>query len=206
MVPSRIIRTCAVALTGTAAAARATSWGLDAAAGLGSPDYVDRLVGTAGLLLAVCAVWGWLTALLVVIERLRPGWQVPVVPGWLRRVVLAACGLALVAPTGPALATDGGTDPSLTGLPYPDRAVGTLAAEEGPAPDRIRVRAGDSLWAITAARLDARAPEIAVQTGRLYRLNRSEIGADPDLITPGQVLRIPSSWPVADHPAPQEKP
>lgn len=56
------------------------------------------------------------------------------------------------------------------------------------------VRPGDSLWSIAATRLAPTAPPAAVDRTwrRLYALNRSHLGPDPDLIRPGVVLTLPS--------------
>ena len=62
----------------------------------------------------------------------------------------------------------------------------------------MTVRRGDTLWDLAAAHLleAATDAEIAVEWQRWYSLNRTVIGADPDLILPGQRLVIPS--PSAD--------
>ena len=54
------------------------------------------------------------------------------------------------------------------------------------------VRSGDSLWSI-AMRASRQADPRSIQllTQRIYRINRSVVGPDPDLILPGQVLRLP---------------
>jgi hypothetical protein len=70
------------------------------------------------------------------------------------------------------------------------------------------VRPGDSLWSLAAAELGPTAGDAAVATRwpQWYAANRAVIGPDPDLILPGQVLRIPS--PTTDQPVPpthQEK-
>lgn len=59
----------------------------------------------------------------------------------------------------------------------------------------VVVAAGDSLWAIAARHLppDASDAQIAAAWPQWYRANAATIGADPDLITPGQVLTVPSS-------------
>lgn len=52
---------------------------------------------------------------------------------------------------------------------------------------------GETLWSIAARRLgtdDIR--RIARYWPRIHRLNRAEIGPNPDLIRPGQVLELPS--------------
>lgn len=62
-----------------------------------------------------------------------------------------------------------------------------------PAPSTVTVVPGDSLWAIAAARLgpDAGAAEVAAAWPRWFAANREVVGADPDLLLPGQVLHAP---------------
>jgi len=57
----------------------------------------------------------------------------------------------------------------------------------------VVVRAGDTLWALAERALPAGADNGAVTARwhRIYRLNRDLIGPDPDLIQPGQRLRLP---------------
>ncbi|MDQ1738743.1 MAG: hypothetical protein QOE53_395, partial [Pseudonocardiales bacterium] len=59
--------------------------------------------------------------------------------------------------------------------------------------DRVTVRAGDSLWSITADRLGARpsAARVQAEWPRWYAANRRVIGADPNLIRPGASLLAP---------------
>jgi hypothetical protein len=61
----------------------------------------------------------------------------------------------------------------------------------------VVVRPGDSLWSISEERLGPKATpqQIASWAERIYALNRTRIGADPDLIFPGQKLLVP---PVAE--------
>ena len=58
----------------------------------------------------------------------------------------------------------------------------------------VTVAPGDSLWLIAQRRLgpDAAAARIAAYWPSVYRQNRSVIGDDPDLIRPGQRLRLPA--------------
>ncbi|SHF83948.1 hypothetical protein SAMN05443575_1038 [Jatrophihabitans endophyticus] len=65
---------------------------------------------------------------------------------------------------------------------------------------RVTVRAGDCLWLLGSRRLGADASDarVARYVARLHAVNRDVIGADPDHITPGQVLALP--------PPPQESP
>ncbi|TCC28266.1 LysM peptidoglycan-binding domain-containing protein [Kribbella speibonae] len=67
-------------------------------------------------------------------------------------------------------------------------------------PVRVVVRKGDSLWSIAARELgpSATAEAIAARWPDWYAANRHVIGNDPDLILPGQVLRIPPV-PAGDH-------
>jgi DNA-binding CsgD family transcriptional regulator len=60
--------------------------------------------------------------------------------------------------------------------------------------ERIVVSPGASLWSISEERLgpNATSQQIANATERIYALNRSQIGADPNLIFPGQKLLAPS--------------
>jgi nucleoid-associated protein YgaU len=62
-------------------------------------------------------------------------------------------------------------------------------------PGRVVVRAGDSLWSIAARELgpNASAEAIGARWPEWYAANRQVIGSDPDLILPGQVLRIPAA-------------
>ncbi len=57
----------------------------------------------------------------------------------------------------------------------------------------VTVRPGDCLWLIAARRLGPHptGADVAAQWPRWYAANRSVIGADPNLITPGEVLHAP---------------
>ena len=159
-------------------------------------------------LLAACALlgsvaWTWLALTATVVEawrgvaavRRRP-WHPPDV---VRRVVLAACGVALASGVlAPAGASDGAAEHRhlhgaalLNGLPLPDRAVAPRPADPTPAPSVI-VRPGDSLWAIAERDLPPGAPERAVVSRwhAIYAANRAVIGPDPDLLEPGQRLLL----------------
>jgi nucleoid-associated protein YgaU len=62
-------------------------------------------------------------------------------------------------------------------------------------PARVVVKPGDTLWSIAATELgpNATAEDVATRWPAWYAANRQLIGPDPDLILPGQVLRIPAS-------------
>lgn len=174
--------------------------------------FEDLLVAVASAALIACSCWLWVITTATVADVLR-GREPGAAPrgGLTRRLVLIACGVAVVAGVGsPALAEPSAVstsgDHSMVGLPMPDRAVvGVADRDARPAPvtaDRpaqrrtakstadpaaITVRAGDSLWSIAAARLgpDADVSEIDAAWRALYAANRDAIGSDADLILPG---------------------
>jgi hypothetical protein len=188
-------------------------------AGLDQPrDFERTLVDLMSLAGAAAGLWLWLLTSITTYDvargqaaRTRSG-----VPLAVRRLVLGACGVALVS-NGlglPAFAEDGHHRHSvLSGLPLPDRptTLGNLGlafqlargpvhpthhearAEPGSRPGTVVVRAGDTLWAIAQQHLAPRADDDAVgrACSRLFELNRAVIGDDPDLIHPGQRLRLP---------------
>ena len=80
----------------------------------------------------------------------------------------------------------------------PDVALVSAAPRLGAALiEEVAVRRGDTLWSIAARHLDpdARADDIARAWPLWWQANRAVIGADPDLILPGQVLHPPSGTP-----------
>jgi nucleoid-associated protein YgaU len=146
--------------------------------------------------------------------RHRGGWTTVVdsaTPQALRRVVERAVGasaaavvVALIpaaayadgAPPAPAVAT--GSPLDWPGLAAPAPSVALVS----PAPrrasslprDELIVRPGDCLWSLTARRLGPGASPNAIAAAwpRLYAANRAAIGADPNLIHPGQRLVAPA--------------
>ena len=74
------------------------------------------------------------------------------------------------------------------------RLVTGPARAERRVADEVVVRRGDSLWDIAARHLgpDASAAEVAVEWPRWHHANRDVIGADPDLLIPGQRLVPPA--------------
>jgi hypothetical protein len=171
------------------------------------PDAVgDLLVAgcATALTLALARLWVVTTTTVVGLLRgrvIRGG-------GATRRLVLVACGAAVVAGTAlPASATGGEGRELLAGLALPDRAVAPAAHRPGPAPrDRTParteaqpgtaadgtyvVRPGDSLWAIARAHPDA-SGSVERRWRSIWQANRDLVGDDPDLILPGQALRLP---------------
>ncbi len=59
------------------------------------------------------------------------------------------------------------------------------------------MRPGDTLWSIAADDLPAGSTDarIAARWHAIYAANRSLIGPDPDVIVPGQRLRLPGKDP-----------
>lgn len=182
----------------------------------------DQLLITGSVwLLTALAVWALALCLAATCEvctsgRLRATTWVPC-PAGVRRSVLAVLGVVLgtlgvVALPGAAGATPvagstGGRGAGPATLPVPERPSGSVAPTTpipSERPGRVHVvQAGDTLWAIAAARLDraggrfrqAQAPASPAEVTRLvvrtHRANRDVIGADPDHIEPGQRLVLP---------------
>lgn len=144
--------------------------------------FEDLLVAVCAMALLVSAAHLWLVTTATTVGLVRG--RAPGAGGGLtRRLVLVACGAAVVAGvSGPAVAGQGGGADRLAGLPLPDRAtagsaatlttppattpptaVPARAAHHAPAQaddrtadrtdDRVMVRGGDSLWSIAASRL-----------------------------------------------------
>lgn len=161
--------------------------------------FVDVLVTCCAAAALVAAAWLWFITTDVVVRVVAAGGAVAVRrPGPVRMLLLAACGAVVLGTATPAVADDRRpvVPQSLAGLPLPDRAT-----SDGP-PDRradaaprsaVRVRAGDSLWAIAEQRLGPRATvvDLVDDWHRIYDRNTDVIGPDPDLILPGQLLELP---------------
>lgn len=202
----------------TATAGSVARW---AAAAVGPGATVDQLVtSVSGVALLVCAGWGWLAATVVVGQALRHPARPPRptrgVPAWVSSAVLGACGIVVVAsvPAGASYDVHQGprgdaqhTATTLDGLPFPDRPIGPSGAARAASADQavasrsaltaatVVVQPGDSLWRVAEALVGPGVPdrEVAAATRALHRLNRAEIGPDPDLIHPGLHLRVPGS-------------
>ncbi len=212
---AQIGRSLAVWALVTATVAGCWGWAGAGAASLVSSaawngSFEDLIVAVASAAVVITTGWLWAVTTLTVADLLRGhdrGGR-----GLTRRLVLTACGVAVMAGvSGPALAGSGSHQHGLAGLPLPDRAVVGARAHQSPHPaprvavsarggpdssdngDRapITVRAGDSLWSIARADLgpDASVGAIDARWRALYAANRVEIGKDPDLIRPGQRLR-----------------
>lgn len=140
--------------------------------------------------------------------------------GVARRVALVLCGAAVATQLAtPATAVGQEANrpdglPSLSGLSVPDRAVsgrvrsprnnarplarpgfhdGAHATTPGEPARNVVVRPGDSLWSLAEDALgdDADLTDLVDHWHRTYATNRHVVGADPDLIHPGQRLVLP---------------
>lgn len=204
----------------TAAVVLVSLWSapdLPVVAGPGRATFDVLLVRGCALALVLCASWWWFVTTIVVLEALRVtdlGARTGRgVPDPARRWVLAACGVAVVSSSlSPAHATPGSVQrddrprsgaTTVEGLPLPERPSGGLVSPVGaqrdhstrqPAPALVVVRPGDSLWHIAATALGPGADVAAVSSywRRIHRLNDDVVGADPDLIRPGQQLLLPT--------------
>jgi nucleoid-associated protein YgaU len=210
---TRIVRCGAVWAATTLGAAALLPW---LAAGLPTvppDDVVAGLVAGSTAAAVGCLTWLWVLTTLVVLDVLRGRPTGPHgVPPALRRWVLVACGVSLAGGLlPPAYAERGTSEPSrpaastlLVGLPVPDRAttttqwLGLLARpREHPGSAVVVVAAGDTLWDLATHTLPVTADDAEIQRRwrEIYRANRDVVGADPDLIRPGQRLSLPASRP-----------
>lgn len=198
---ARPLRCTLVWLTSTAAEVLATvllHGDVVALAGGPGADLEQALVRCGSAVLLGCVTWGWLATCAVSLQAVRGrATTLRGVPAPLRRLVLAACGASLVAGLSTGLTAPAGADPGLAGLPLPDRAAGGPAPQVAAMPlagrATVTVRPGDSLWTLAAADLgpEASPAEVDRHWHRIHRLNRPLLGPDPDLIHPGQQLRLP---------------
>lgn len=193
---------------------------LDAARATANPlaergvPFDSLLVGAAAVALCACTLWLWTVTTLVVVQattgRLR---SLRACPDGVRRLVLAACGLALVATAAPAAAdSTAGRPPApddrhaVSGLPLPDRVALGPPASRPPATSPVGispagserrrlhlVTQGETLWEIAEASLSGPASDLDIDRRwrDIWAANRAMVGPDPDLIHPGTTLRLP---------------
>ena len=184
---------------------------------------LDRAIGAAAAMLGWLGLGlglGWLAVVIVTSAATAlPGmagslaarvvrWVTPLT---LHRAVLAALGVGVVAGlTGPVPAAAmpaGSASPApIVGalpLPVPGTANGRsdAVATAGQPPAVVIVARGDCLWRIAARALPAASARSTVAVAAAwpvwYRTNRAVIGANPDLIYPGQRLTNPGRRPLA---------
>jgi hypothetical protein len=187
----------------------------------GSATVSDLLVGGCSVVGALVLGWLALTVLVAVADEVRarshPRLAVrpsPGVPRTVRRVVALVVGLVLgsaalsagaaergAATAVPELGWAASAPLQVTAAPALDLGWAavpeTTTASTPPAPREVDgevvVHRGDSLWSLAAQRCgpDATAGEVMAEQHRLHTANVDVIGADPDLLLPGQVLRLP---------------
>ena len=179
--------------------------------------FDELLVTGATWALALGAAWALLVLAAAVVEVVSDGRLALTTrlgcPATLRRVLLAGLGVVLasggavaVVPVAAAPAPfsprSGAGALDSSGLPVPARPTG--AAYSLPR-QRVVVEPGDNLWSLCHDHAGRRTAtqDVARLVERTYRANRREIGPDPDLIHPGQRLRIPQQRP---HPPTPETP
>ena len=187
-----------------AAAAHAVPGTWRAAAGASAPEAVPHvLVAACATGLALSLAWLWLVTSVTVAEvrdrlgaaprrsRASTG-AARVRRGRGRRYGAAGTGIgrrrsrgARRAPAARARRRTG-HGRAVRAHPPPRRAA-----------DRYVVRSGDSLWSIARAHP---APDTDVETRwrAIWRHNRDVVGDDPDLIHPGQALRLPDTDPSTE--------
>ena len=105
---------------------------------------------------------------------------------------LSDVALTTGVPVEELMALNGMSDTALT--------IGQELVTGGAAPDSpltLTVEAGDSLWSIALAHPDGESVDRRWRA--IWRANRDVVGHDPDLILPGQALRLPD-----DHPGSRE--
>ena len=166
--------------------------------------FEELLVTGATWLLALGGAWTVLVLAAAVIEVVSDGRLVLTTrlgcPGPLRRVLLTGLGVVLasggavaVVPVAAAPAPfspgAGGGPTGASGLPVPARPTGAAYALPR---QRVVVEPGDNLWRLARERSPrSSTQDVARLVDRTHRANRRVIGPDPDLIHPGQRLRIP---------------
>jgi LysM repeat protein len=194
-------------VTAVAAAAGLTVPGSWRAAGdaRAAETIPQVLVAACATGLALSLAWLWVVTSVTVAEVVTGAG--PRGGGATRRLVLLACGAAVVAGTAlPAQASSGDGAEVLVGLPLPERAVAPATSGRPSAPvapvatttaDAYVVRPGDSLWSIARAH-PAPADDVETRWRAIWRQNRAVVGDDPDLIHPGQALRLPGTQPSTD--------
>lgn len=163
----------------------------------GAGAIPQALVAACATGLALSLVWLWLMTSVTVAEVAAGA--VPRSGGATRRLVLLACGAAVAAGTAlPAQASGGDGVEVLVGLPLPERAVTPASSGRPGAPAAAPtarpyvVRSGDSLWSIARAH-PAAGTDVESRWRAIWRHNRDVVGNDPDLIHPGQALRLPDT-------------
>lgn len=104
-------------------------------------------------------------------------------------------GSASLATSHAHLAKESSSVQATDALPQVNRNKNAAAGESEPtiaSDSKYVVRSGDSLWTIAARHLQSSDPtKISAEWHRIYNLNKSVIGINPDLIYPGTTLTLP---------------
>lgn len=172
---------------------------LDRSAQHRADDFTTVLEAGAGWALVLASAWLCVVTFLLVLEawsgrrRSTPAWCAP--PALLRRLVVVSGGIALTAGLAPAANAAPAPAPPpasasipLDGLRLPAPPVGEAGH---PTAGTHTVRSGDTLWGLArGVAPGASDADVASIVQRLHTDNRSVIGADPDVLRPGQRLVI----------------
>lgn len=120
-------------------------------------------------------------------DILPPATTAPIEPAWVPRTAVTDPDLLVRPPARATVAEAGGGQGAAVDVPWTD-------PQEGNAETDVVVKSGDSLWSIVAAALGPFSSDVDVALAwpRWYNANREAIGADPNLILPGQVLHPPA--------------
>lgn len=136
----------------------------------------------------------------------------PAGPAWVPTQEVAAQGGAAPEVTIPAQWSPTATEPQITEVTAPAvrpewrpsapvadpgllAARPVRAAQEAPPPGEVTVLAGETLWDIAAVQLGPTASDvdIALHWPRWYEANKTQIGENPHVLLPGQILKAPST-------------
>lgn len=170
---------------------------------LAGTSFPDAALAAASLVVLGIAAWSLLVVAAVVLgasSRLVAA----ITPVALRRALLAgAAGALAIAPAhAEQQSAPGAGQHSVAGLSLPDRpeapssrSVSRAVPADSSAADLVRVRPGDTLWAIARRHLPpaASTDDIVSAAAAWHQANREVIGDDPDLIVPAQLLAPPSA-------------
>lgn len=190
-----------------------TEWVSAAGASAAAAELARAVLWSAAVWLAVALGAAALPLLPGLPGRIGGRLAGALVPAVLRRVLAGTAGLGVALSPAAALASAPAPAPAppavsaCTELPTPGWPLlptprASTPPPERPSappaaagPDRHLVAPGDSLWRIAAAELgrDATAQQVAASWPRWYAVNRATIGADPNLLRPGQLLRDPAA-------------
>lgn len=188
-----VVTTAAAATVATVPGAWRT-----AGATTGPAAVADLLVAVCTTGLAIALAWLWAITTATVTSLLAGSPRAG--GGATRRLVLAACGAAVLAGTSVPATASGGDGPELlVGLALPERAVAPPVVHHTPAraarpavgPATYVVLAGDSLWSIARSH-PQHATTVDQRWRAIWAANHDVVGDDPDLILPGQALRLPA--------------